>query len=224
MNNLTKITVYGELGKFIGHDEWEFDIKSVAEGIRTLNLVTKNKFNEYFIKKNKLNAKYRILINGKDFISPYNEINEKNWECINQTELVMKKNNLETIDIVPIIESSSPHTLGIITTILGAVLIVVGVILTIFGFGFVGIPLIVAGLALLGAGVVSLLSRPPPYAFNQNLDNSVSQSYLFNGPTNTVGEGNPAPIGYGTVLVGSNVISAGYKVSEFQTNEGKVKN
>ena len=215
--NLVTINLFGELGEFIGYNTWELNVKSVAEALRALNNITKNKFNEYFIKNNKLQAKYRILINGRDFESPDRELNEDNISQLNNSELVMKKENLKTIDIVPFIENAGKVG-GLITTILGVLLIIVGIVLLIIpGFNVAGFALLMAGLGLLGAGVVALLSKPPAFNFNQNLDNAVSQSYLFNGPTNTVGEGGGVPVGYGTMLVGSNVISAGYKISPFQT-------
>lgn len=224
-NSLTTITVFGELGKFIGHSEWKFNVKSASEAIKALNTATKNKFNDYFIKNNKLNAKYRILINGKDFVCPEKEINEKNYELINKSELVMKKENLKTIEIVPVLESNDSSLFAIFAVIIGIVLIAFGVGLallpagaTLLGLGSGSAALfIVGGLALLSAGIMALLSRPPSFSYNQGLSNETSQSYLFNGPQNTVGEGNPVPIGYGTLLVGSNVISAGYKIQEFQT-------
>lgn len=222
MENLVKLNLFGDLGDFVGANEWEFDVKSVSEAIQAVNTVTKQKFNDYFIKNNKLNAKYRILINGEDFIAPELELNEKNWELINSSELVMKKNNLKTIDIVPIIESSGVKGGGIFATIVGALLIVVGAVIAIVG-SFVGAEgvggmLIFAGLGILSAGVVALLSKPPVFDYSNQLDNASAQSYLFNGPQNTVGEGGPIPIGYGTLAVGSNVISAGYKITEFQNN------
>ncbi len=220
MNNLVTVNLFGDLGDFVGAKTWELDVKSVREGISAINTLCKNKFNEYFIKHNKLQAKYRILINGRDFDAPVSELNETNYEMINSSEIVMKKDDLKTIDIVPLIESSGGKGFGIFTAILGALLIIVAVILIIVSGGTLSplsVGLIIAGVGLLGAGVVSLLSKPPSFNFNQDLDTSVSHSYLFNGPTNTIGEGNPVPVGYGTMLVGSNVISAGYKVTEFQT-------
>ncbi len=211
--NLVKLKLWGEMSEYLGHSEWELNVKSVQEAIAALNTLTRNKFSDFFIKKNKLQAKYRVLINGQDFICEEKELNENNWQSINNSELVIKKEDLKTIDIVPLIESSGQAG-GIITAILGVILIIVGIII---GWTGVGVALIVAGIGLLGAGVVALLSKPPTFNYNQNLDNAVSQSYLFNGPTNTVGEGNPAPIGYGTMLIGSNVISAGYKITQFQT-------
>ena len=219
MDNLVKINLFGELGQFIGAKEWDLNVKSAAEAIQSINTLTKNKFSEYFIKNNKLQAKYRILINGRDFDCPEQELNEKNWQMINNSELVMKKNGLKTIDIVPLIESSGAKGLGIFSAILGAILIVVGLLvigLSVGTAGPVGYLLIMAGLGLLAGGVVALLSRPPAFQYNQALDNTASQSYLFNGPENTVGEGGPHPVGYGTMAVGSNVISAGYQITEFR--------
>ena len=181
-----------------------------AAAIKALNTITKNKFNEYFIKNNKLNAQYRILINGRDFDCEDKVIGIENADAINNSELIMKKKDLKTIDIVPLIESNGSGLAGIFQSILGAILIV-------FGAVFGNPALIFAGIALLAAGIVSLLSKPPTFNYTNNAPNSASQSYLFAGPTNTVGEGNPIPIGYGTLLVGSNVVSAGYKIIPYQT-------
>jgi len=208
-NNLVKLKLWGELGDAIGQ-EWEFNVKSVREAIRALNTVTKNKFNDFFIKNNKLQSKYRLLINGIDFTSQEKEINEKNWYKVNDSQLVIKSDNLKTIDIVPVLENSDA-VLKIITIIVAIALIIIGIV----------VPgaqaLIFVGIALLASGIYALISKPPPFNFNQAANNSVSQSYLFNGPQNTAAEGNPVPIGYGTMLVGSAVISAGYKIVEFQT-------
>lgn len=220
MSNLVKLTLFGDLGTFLEAKEWELNVKSVAEAIRALNSLTRGKFSDYFIKKDKLQAKYRVLINGRDFDSPEREINENNWYSVKDSELIMIKGNLKTIDIVPVLESSDPKAGGLFASILGAILIVVGILVIIGTWGggtLLGIGLIVAGLTLTAAGAIALLSRPPDYGAFNSLQNSSSQSYLFSGPINTIGEGNPIPVGYGTMLIGSNVISAGYNITEFQT-------
>jgi predicted phage tail protein len=68
----------------------------------------------------------------------------------------MIKQDLKTIDIVPLIESAG-NIGGIISAILGVILIIIGIIL----IATVGAYLITAGISLLGAGVVALLSKPP---------------------------------------------------------------
>lgn len=215
MSELVSLNLWGELGEYVGSSSWELCVKSVQEALNAINTISKNKFSDYFIKKNKLQAKYRVLINGQDFACEHGELNEDNWQKFTESELVMKKKDLKTIDIVPLIESASSSLGGLITAILGVILIIVGVIVAFFSFG-TGLAIAFVGLALLGAGVFALLSKPPSFNFNQNLDTAAGQSYLFSGPSNTIGEGNPVPVGYGTMLVGSNVISAGYKISYFQ--------
>ena len=39
------------------------------------------------------------------------------------------------------------------------------------------------------------------------------QSYLFNGPINVTNEGGPVPVGYGRLIVGSQVTYASYEVT-----------
>lgn len=208
-NKLVKLHLHGELGKVVG-EIWELNVNSVQKALLALNAITDCAFNSYFTNNNKLNAKYRILINGKDFRSPEKEINEKNAELITQTNLLYKIDNLETIDIVPFIENSDSKIFGIITAILGVVLIVVG--LATGQYWLAGI-----GLALFMAGAASLLARPPEFQNFRNIDKFGNQSYLFSGPTNIVGEGGPVPIGYGRMRVGSQVISSAYTIQDYQT-------
>jgi len=110
MSNLVKIRLFGDLGKSVG-ESWDLSVDSVKEGISAINILTNNSFSDYFYKQNKLYAKYQILINGRDFYSPEKEINENNAYLVNQSELVMKKKDLKTIDIVPVIESADPVSL-----------------------------------------------------------------------------------------------------------------
>ena len=210
-NNLVSIRLLGDLGKNVG-EKWNFNVESVQEAIHAINTMTGNKFTDYFVKNNKLSAKYRVLINGRDFQSPESEINEKNWEIIHKSELVMKKKNLKTIDIVPILESAGGSG-GIFAVILGVVLIIVGAILLPLGIGAF---LIVAGLGILAAGVAFMLAKPPSFGKFRDPDRAGGQSYLFGGPVNTIGEGGPVPVGYGRLIVGSQVISSSYKIVDYQ--------
>ena len=74
--------------------------------------------------------------------------------------------------------------------------------------------LIMAGIALLAAGVMNLLSKPPkPGAVGTSVG-----SYMFNGPQNTSEEGNPVPIGYGRLVVGSQLIAASYDI-DYKSSE-----
>ncbi len=210
MNKLITLRFHGDLIEWMGYKEWKLNVKSVKEAINAINCLTDNKFARYFIENDKLQAKYRVLINGKDFRSPVKEINGENFEMIHQTQLTYNVNDLETIDIVPFIENSDSKVFGILTIIAGVILVIVG--------AYIGNPgLVYIGLALVMGGVMALLARPPEFQNFRNVDKFGNQSYLFSGPTNIVGEGGPVPVGYGRMLVGSQVISSAYSIQDYQT-------
>lgn len=211
-NKLIKLNLHGDLGDKLGKN-WEFAVKSVREALSALNCITDNALNNYFIKNKKLDSHYRVLINGKDFRSPENVINKNNIEILSQTNLVYNINNLETIDIVPFIENTDSKILGIVAMVVGVVLIVVGLLTSWAG----GEGLVVAGLGLFMAGVAALLVRLPEFENFRNIDKFGNQSYLFSGPTNIIGEGGPVPVGYGRMIVGSQVISSAYTIRDYQT-------
>ena len=65
------------------------------------------------------------------------------------------------------------------------------------------------GASMVLSGISEILFAPP-----RNKDTSTEKpgntpSYVFNGPVNTTGSGNPVSLCYGKVRVGSQVISAG---------------
>ncbi len=70
----------------------------------------------------------------------------------------------------------------------------------------IGISMALGGLSQMIAGNPAAPTTPEA-ANNQ-------PSYTFNGAVNTVGQGNPVPIAYGRVRVGSQVISAGLEVAQ----------
>jgi predicted phage tail protein len=217
MENLVKVNLFGDLGDKIGR-EWEFAANSVGECIRGIELATK-KLYKYLLKMDKKGAKYRIIINGEDFIChKKGTLGLDDLETVRDSGLSMNYNDLKTIDIVPILEGNGSKILGIFTTIIGIILIIVGIILIETPIGGA---LIVAGLGLLAAGVMTLLSRPPKFAPFQQAPNGVI-SYLFSGPTNTTREGGPVPIGYGRLLIGSQVISAAYIVQDYNIADNNI--
>lgn len=206
---LVKVKFHGDLAS-IFNSEWRLDVASVSEAINAINILTDHKLNNYLSRKDKLNAKYRILINGKDFRSPVSNLDASNVEMVNQTNLVYKIDNLETIDIVPFIDNNDSKTIGALFVVAGVILIIVGLA--------TGLPFIaVAGLALVMGGVAALLARPPEFLTFRNVDKFGNESYLFGGPTNVIGEGGPVPIGYGSLIVGSQVITSAYTIEDYQT-------
>ena len=101
------------------------------------------------------------------------------------------------IRISPVIRGSKQA--GLLQTIVGAVLVVVGLVYQ---------PLLPAGLAMLAGDVIQMLSPQAKGLGTQDSPNN-RPSYSFNGAVNTSVQGNPVPLLYGRMIVGSAVISAG---------------
>ena len=104
----------------------------------------------------------------------------------------------EVIRIVPVIAGSKRA--GLLQTIVGVVLIALS--------AFTNGATLAPGLALAAGGVVQMLTPQAKGLGTQDSPNN-RPSYSFNGPVNTSVQGNPVPLLYGRMIVGSAVISAG---------------
>ena len=94
--------------------------------------------------------------------------------------------------------------------IAGIALTAVGVVAALIpGTQALGMPLIQLGISLTLGGVAQLLTRTPDATPSSELEGDQTPNYQFNGPINTIAQGNPVPICYGELEVGSQVISAG---------------
>lgn len=65
------------------------------------------------------------------------------------------------------------------------------------------------GTSLLLGGISQVLFAPPKASMDSRESVDNRPSYIFNGAVNTTGQGNPVPLCYGRLRVGSQVISAG---------------
>lgn len=70
------------------------------------------------------------------------------------------------------------------------------------------------GVSMIIGGVSQALASSPKAAGQPSERPDNQPSYAFNGPVNTTGQGNPVPILYGRLRVGSQVISAGLSVAQ----------
>lgn len=68
------------------------------------------------------------------------------------------------------------------------------------------------GMALAVGGVSQLILQPPKAQSTERPENK--PSYAFDGPVNTMTQGNAVPICYGALIVGSQVISAGFETGD----------
>jgi len=229
MKKLTKIKFHGELGEHMGK-EYNLSVGSVKEALQAVNKISGKKLSKYFMKDNNFHNEYRILVNGKDLASKHKKIDSV--DKVNSSEIVIERKNLDTIDIVPVIQGSGNNFLAILIIVVAVVLIATGVGAALGGTLFMaegavaaglstattlGISAgtaIVAGLGLLAAGISVLLSKPPEFAAFQDTSTAGGKrSYLFNGPENVQGEGRAVPFGYGRLKIGSQSIDATYEIT-----------
>lgn len=119
------------------------------------------------------------------------------------------------IRIVPVVAGAKNK--GPLQIILGAALIAApfafpGLAATAFAGTTLGAISTSLGISMVLGGVSSLLFSPPRAETGATERPESRPSYIFDGPVNTTVQGNPVPIGYGRLRVGSQVVSAGLSV------------
>lgn len=201
------VMLYGFLGKQFGKVH-RYHVKSVAEAVRALS-ATLPGFRKALID----GGAYRVLRAGKTEVTLDN--------------LSDPHSQYESIRIVPVVSGAGK---GLGSLIIGAALIATGMGMTqglsmlgaltaeggvVWG-SVVGNAMVSVGTSLVMGGVSELLFSAEPTSNTGSTDNPTVEnqpSYGFSGTTNTVSQGNPVPVCYGRMIVGSQVISAGLRAT-----------
>jgi predicted phage tail protein len=192
---MKKIQLLGELGKKFGKS-FDFDVRNPAEAVRAL-CTNFPEFRQHLLDSEKRGIAYKVLV-GKEAQS---------------VDELHNPAGKQSIKFVPILQGAGG---GLTNIIVGSVLLIAAAALNIaVPFNPVSPYLISAGVAMIIGGVVQMLTPMP----NMNADTSNNQpdnkpSYAFNGAVNTTAQGYPVPVGYGRMIVGSAVISAGIVAEE----------
>ncbi len=181
---MREVKLYGHLGKTFGK-VFRFDVKTVAEAIAALKANLEG-FEAYLLKHSK--PGYHIFVDKRN-------LGEKDLP-----ELCGKG----TIKIIPAVAGAKRG--GVLQTIIGAIMVIVGTFVP--GMQW----MIQPGIALMAGGIVQMLVRPPGRSETEKPDNR--PSYSFNGPVNTTTQGNPIPVCYGELVVGSQVASMGLAIED----------
>jgi predicted phage tail protein len=185
---MREIILTGELGKKYGRRH-RFAVKSPAEAVRALRANFKD-FEKTILDMDKAGTTFAVF-NGR--------------ENIGADQLTVQKTG--KIVFAPVIQGAKQ---GVLQVILGAVLIVVGVVLAYFpATAAFSAPLIKLGIAVAVGGVVQLLTPVPSVGGGPQESESNRPNNNFRGAVNTTAQGHPVPVGYGRLIVGSAVISAG---------------
>ena len=195
------ITLHGELGERVGK-EWKLNVSSVSEAIHAINVMTDNKLKKTFWNHDAKNIRYRVLVNKNPILRS---------DKFENSEIFLKNKKIKTIDFVPVLEGSSWWSVALGTLSLA--------------FAGDSPAAAMAGLSMIFAGASNMLSKPPDRPEQRQIVNpssdpsELANSYLFGGPVNVINEGGPVPIGYGRLLVGSQVVQSTYKVTKLLTKD-----
>ena len=221
------VILRGELGKKFGRTH-SFDLNTPAEAIRALS-VNFEQFKSELVNSTERGIGYMIHI-GKDSLQSIDEIDYPTGQS-------------ESISITPVLQGAGGGG-GLGQVFAGIGLIAAAIVLGPIGLGVLGATGAIAGTAgvataigYVGAamvlgGTAQLLSpalttgprsfgasngrAPARESFsprnNEPADNRAS--YIFNGAVNLTAQGNPVPICYGRMRIGSVVISAGLSTED----------
>jgi predicted phage tail protein len=206
---LTKIVLHGTLGKAAGRGEWDLQIDSANEALHAINVQTHDSLRRYFLNTKNAYGRYKVLVNEKE-ISPGSKFSELN-------EMAIIRGDFKRLDIIPVLEGSD--WLDMVGTFGG---------FWIFA-GAENPYTAMIGLMLMSLGASNLLAQPPAMPDTRQMLNpssdpqALANSYLFGGPVNVINEGGPVPVGYGRLIVGSQVVMSSYDVAYAKVDDaGKV--
>lgn len=181
------IQLYGKLGETFGK-QFMLEVSTPAEAIRALCTQLKG-FRSYI--ENNSEPGYVVKVSE----------DEKTVESLHDPV-----SNKEVIKIIPIISGADGDGDGWVNIIIGVVLLVVAWYVAPY-YGGLASALYGMGASMIVGGISALLAPAPPTAEPPKKVEERA-SYLYNGVVNTIGPGNAVAIGYGTLLIGSQVISA----------------
>lgn len=199
------VILHGQLGKLFGRKH-RLAVKTAGEAVRAL-IANFPAIERYLIETQ--NVGYRIKLHDAPLMDTKEMHHPVGGPTITITPVIAgSKSALGTILLGVAI-------VGLAFATGGASLVATGM----FGFGtavtttFFGSIAIGIGTSLVLGGVAQMLA-PTPKAQDPNERPENQPSYNFNGPVNTTAQGQPVPIGYGRLLVGGAVISAGLTTEE----------
>ncbi|MBC8638262.1 tail assembly protein [Caballeronia sp. EK] len=185
------VRLYGDLRPRYGA-EFRLAVHSPAEAVHAL-CVQLPGLRKYFID----HGAQQFLVRGM-FGDDHADYDESDMHYP-QSEGVLK--------IVPLVQGSGAAA----KIIAGAALAVIGLVASPYTGGL-SMALVSMGAALAMGGIAQLLApRQKGTATPEKADNQ--PSLAFDGAVNTMGQGGPVPLGYGRMIVGSQIISVGFSTN-----------
>lgn len=195
-----------ELGAGFGgafQEKWDL---SVVNAKQAINLIDANCGGQFI----------NWMRTNRDKYSHYHiKIEKHDGSCIELSDQTFKMDsrlsNIKSIRITPILKGSGGKVASWFQVIVAVVVIVVSCI----WFNPAGIA---AGIGMLVGGVMGLIASNTSDD-NKGADNK--NSTYFNGPKNTVAQGNPVQLIYGKkILVGSQIVSSSFEIEQIMNKDG----
>ena len=199
MTPLKTVRLYGKLGTRFGRIH-RLAVASAAEAVRALCAIRPG-FERELMSSRDRGIHYAVFLGKRN----------------NAEEEMLHPAGRDDIRIAPVLQGSGRG--GLFQTILGAAMMVfamwaaggftslAGLSSTLASEGWVGVTAMM-GMSMMIGGVMQLLS-PQIKELSAKDSAGNGASYHFNGVVNTTAQGNPVPLGYGRMIVGSAVVSAG---------------
>lgn len=190
------IMLYGVLGRQFGRVH-QYAVKTPREAIKALCVTLPG-----FRRAVQDGGSYRVIVGGREDLT----LEQTAWPVSSR----------ESLRIVPVVAGAG----GFGRIIVGAALIAFSIAYPQFGaFNIGSFSSSVAsiagniGISLVLGGVSQMLFSPPkPKDSIERPENR--PSFAFDGAVNTSAQGNPVPVCYGRLIVGSQVISAGLSTEQ----------
>ncbi|AKP92247.1 tail assembly protein [Achromobacter ruhlandii] len=187
---LATVRLYGRLGAEFGRMH-RLAVSSTAEAIRALCVLLPG-FESRLLDSESKGVRYACFIGRRN---------------LGEAELA-RPSGTEDIRIAPMPTGAKRG--GLMQVVVGVAMIVASFIPVVNAalWASASTSLLTMGMAMTLGGVVQLLT-PQQRALSVKDGPNNGASYNFNGPVNTTAQGNPVPVLYGEMFVGSATISAG---------------
>ncbi len=185
---MTNIFIHGKLGKEFGH-KFTLSISKPKDVIAAMDANCEG-FEKRVFDLSREGAQYSIIADD---------------QIIGSVEDFIGKRKIKEIHMVPVIFGSG---VGALAIGIGVVAVGAGYAAAAAGYALVATILYAVALAAISYGIQSLLTKPPSQNNQGSYGTSAatSQSYLFSNGENVTQQGNPVPLGYGRLKIGSAVI------------------
>lgn len=212
---MVRVVLHGSLADDVGRAEWSLRVSSPVEALRAIEANT-GKVVSHFTTN--LETEYRVVVDGSD-LSHADEFSLIPRPC-------------QEIHIVPVLRGSGKG--GGWLAFIGIAILAVMLIPFTGGAsgslyaamstganataltGLAATTIVGIGISLTFAGISQMLTPSVKTDDNERPENK--PSYIFNGAVNTYQQGNPVPVGFGLVRVGSQVISAGVRATDIDVD------